>query len=336
MVSLLVCIIILPINITSGNVDDLMGAPYDPESVSQYMFWLPPPPPPGTPPPPPGDDAQPDTIEPPPIYNTSIPPAPPGTTWWQYLPGIPPLPEISTLGPQYAGYGWKYDDSYTVTNYYFTDLDTTTMANVPEGSDRLYAHCVLTWVVSLVAASQFWRYCKVALRLRMTHLLTAPPGVETLTVLCTDIPGVPHGTIPTRLDGTLLKLVPQSVKAQAAKQAGRLKASPSRLLPNGGGGGGGGTKHTGDVEMGETVPLAGSSSFEEVSLRDADGQRVAAVPFDDDDGSGGGEQGPWSMPDRWGEACDALNAGATLQEMIAGCFAKVHKDDVERVSADDC
>jgi len=47
MIGFLCLAIIMPINLTSGNVDSLMGAAYDPNSVSQYMYWLPPPPPPG-------------------------------------------------------------------------------------------------------------------------------------------------------------------------------------------------------------------------------------------------------------------------------------------------
>jgi len=167
------------------------------------------------------EENKPETVNPPPIYNESIPKPPPGLLWWQYLPGVPPLPDpVTALGTAYEGYGWRYDDSYTVTKYYFTDLDKTTMTNVPSKSPRLWAHCILTWVVTLVALWQFWRYCKIALRLRMIHLLTAPPGADTHTVLCTDVPGVPFGTIPNRIDGTLLKLIPRSVKDKAFSQVG--------------------------------------------------------------------------------------------------------------------
>jgi len=47
-ISVLVLMIILPINLTSGNIDKLNGQAYDPESVSQYMYWLPAPPSPGS------------------------------------------------------------------------------------------------------------------------------------------------------------------------------------------------------------------------------------------------------------------------------------------------
>lgn len=49
MVGILCLVIIMPINITSGNVDDLMGAAYDPDSVSKYMYWISPPAPPAPP-----------------------------------------------------------------------------------------------------------------------------------------------------------------------------------------------------------------------------------------------------------------------------------------------
>lgn len=39
----------------------------------------------------------------PPFYNTSIAPAPPGLEWWEYLPGVPALPDpASLLGPAYS------------------------------------------------------------------------------------------------------------------------------------------------------------------------------------------------------------------------------------------
>lgn len=144
---------------------------------------------------------------------------------------MPPLPPVTSLGPGYENYVWFYDQSYTITEYTFTNLDKTTMANVQPRSSRLYAHALMTWLISFVAMWQFWRYSKVALRMRMLHLLTAPRGVETHTVLCTDVPGVNHGTIPDRLDGTLLRLVPNSIKKQAMSQANKLKAKSSMLMP---------------------------------------------------------------------------------------------------------
>lgn len=144
------------------------------------------------------------------MYNDSIGKAPAGLIWWEYLPNVPPLPDPEQeLGQAYARYGWRYDDKYTSFSYYFTDLDKTTIANIKNGSARLYAHVIITYVVVFFCFWQFWRYCKQALRLRMFYLLHTPKGAQSHTVLCTDIPGVAHGTIPQRLDGTLLRFVPQ-------------------------------------------------------------------------------------------------------------------------------
>lgn len=46
-------------------------------------------------------------------------------------------------------------------------------------------------------------------RMRLWHLLHSPPGAESHTVLLTDIPGIHYGTLPHRIDTTLLRLLPQ-------------------------------------------------------------------------------------------------------------------------------
>lgn len=207
-ISLISMIIALPINVTGGEVDKLIAANGYATETSNYTWWVPPAPEAGNET---ESDAAVGTINPPEMYNDSIPDPPPGLIWWQYLPGVPPLasPE-ETLGPSYSNYGWRYDQNYLIISYTFTELDKTTLANIENGSPRLYAYVVLTYVVSAFTMWQLWRYCKEALRLRMYYLLRTPKGAQSHTVLCTDIPGIAYGTIPNRLDGTLLKFVPDS------------------------------------------------------------------------------------------------------------------------------
>ncbi|KAH7620097.1 hypothetical protein Ndes2526B_g05351 [Nannochloris sp. 'desiccata'] len=372
LVSLVVLIAILPINLTSGYLSTLMPSDspesistsgYTPSDVSQYTFWVPPIP----------TDSEtennsdtngPETIEPPPIYNDSIPDPPPGIIWWQYLPDVPLLPDITTaLGPGYERYGWRYDDDYVIQKYYFTDLDKTTMANVPPKSSRLYAHSVLTWVVTAIALWRIWSMCRTALRLRQYHLLTVLPGAETHSVLVTDIPGVPYGTIIDRLAGSfLMKLIPQKVKSQAAAKVAALKRSPTQImrrrLPGRGigpSGGGvikpgktvtGGTTNVGreiDVEVyGTAAAAAGRSSDNEtlppisaVSSTYPQQQESSALFSHQQHQQHQFQQQEqafrFAAIDRWDEAVQYLNAGFTVPELVEDKFKEIYDTDVAAV-----
>ena len=60
----------------------------------------------------------------PPFYDVT-PPAPPGLLWWRTKADVPPLPDpVEALGPAFARYGWRYDQSSQSRSYTFTDLDT--------------------------------------------------------------------------------------------------------------------------------------------------------------------------------------------------------------------
>ena len=187
-VTFLVSAIILPINLVGDNVDKLMANPYDPSTISEYIsFYLP------------GingtameEDQEADgkatkVIEAPEIYNKSIPPAPPGLIWWERLPNIPPLPPVTVLGPEYENYTWIYDENYKVVQYDLTALDKTTMTNIPEESNYLYAHAILTWALTILVLWRLKVYCKQALNLRLLFFKESG-GVQTRSILCTDIP----------------------------------------------------------------------------------------------------------------------------------------------------
>ncbi|KAL4515648.1 hypothetical protein Ndes2437B_g07075 [Nannochloris sp. 'desiccata'] len=185
--TVLCCAIILPINLTSNEVDKLMNVQASPPGpVNPYTYWVPPPPPPV----PTGEDAPPtkdEVIEPPEFYNnTGLPPAPPGLEWRKYADDVPPLP------PAPPGYVWYYDATNVPSDYYFTDLDKTTLSNIPPRDTKLIAHAIVSWAVTFLVFLQLWRYCKEALRLRMFYLLNAPPGAESHSVLVTDIPAVKY------------------------------------------------------------------------------------------------------------------------------------------------
>lgn len=59
-----------------------------------------------------------------PEFYAKTPPAPAGVEWWKLNPGVPPLPDpFTALGPDFAGYAWRYDDKYSAQSYTFSQLD---------------------------------------------------------------------------------------------------------------------------------------------------------------------------------------------------------------------
>jgi hypothetical protein len=55
--------------------------------------------------------------------------------------------------------GWRYDPSFQISDYTFSNLDLTTMTNISSGDQRLWVHLLSCWVISLFV----WRVCLQAL-----------------------------------------------------------------------------------------------------------------------------------------------------------------------------
>ena len=89
--------------------------------ASRFTYWISPPPPPLTPgatEPPPGPSSK------VPKFYAPTPPAPEGLVWWEYAPGVPPLPTVSSvLGAAFGKYQWRYDPNFSPNSYTFTNLD---------------------------------------------------------------------------------------------------------------------------------------------------------------------------------------------------------------------
>ena len=59
-----------------------------------------------------------------PQFYAPVPPAPAGLIWYEYAPGVPVLPNVSSvLGSAYSRYTWIYDSSYSTSSFQFSDLD---------------------------------------------------------------------------------------------------------------------------------------------------------------------------------------------------------------------
>ncbi|KAK9806417.1 hypothetical protein WJX73_004348 [Symbiochloris irregularis] len=214
--TILTLIMVLPVNLSGGNVDRLTS-PGEAQS-SQFTYWVSPPPPSGPDYPPTPDN---QAIKAPDFYEET-PPAPPGIVWWRYNPDVPPAvyQETSrqTLGAQFAEYGWRYDSSFQTQSYTFSVLDHATMSNVAQRSHLLWVHMVAVWIISLWAFRMLRRYSQHAVALRLRYYATTNKGAESHSVLVLDVPGVLAGSFVDRMDA-LFPFLPKSMQRVLRKRA---------------------------------------------------------------------------------------------------------------------
>lgn len=86
-----------------------------------------------------------------PDMYADVPPAPPGLIWWEYLPGVPPLPDPATYFglSNWTNWGWRYDPAYTVPFYQYTDLDQVSDSVLDSLSWQVVQSCLpsAVWLV---------------------------------------------------------------------------------------------------------------------------------------------------------------------------------------------
>lgn len=68
-----------------------------------------------------------------------------------------PLHQRNPPTPWPRSYGWKWDSGYQEAKYTFSNLDKTTIANVSSRSARLWAHAIITWLVTFVCYRWLWK-----------------------------------------------------------------------------------------------------------------------------------------------------------------------------------
>ena len=90
-----------------------------------------------------------------PDFYERAPPAPPGLVWYEYRDNVPPLPQPAEYfnSSRWDRWVWRYDENFQISDYTFSNLDLTTMANVGAGDPRVWVHIVSAWVISWFA----WR-----------------------------------------------------------------------------------------------------------------------------------------------------------------------------------
>jgi hypothetical protein len=197
----------------------------------------------------------------------------------------------------------------TGEKYTFTSLDKTTISNIPSHSSMLWAHAVITWAVTFVAYWWLWKYNKEALRLRIFYLLNQPAGAESHTVLLQDVPGVAYGTIPNRADGTLLKIIPKSVKQKAFQQTEML-ANKGMNIAQG-------------VKVDVPIDLAKDTAADNAAAAAA--LSTGAINVD-------ATTGRWEMRDEWVTAVNEIQANdGSVKAMVEGTLHRVYHDDLSAV-----
>eukprot|EP00884_Botryococcus_braunii_P018963 jgi/Botrbrau1/5750/Bobra.0134s0023.2 len=180
-----------------------------------FSYWIPPPPPPNAteiakkkPPAPSKAIPAPEFYEP----DDDVPPAPPGLIWYKYKTDVPPLPPVSSkLGPAFQGYIWMYDPSSQIQAYTFTTFDKLTLSNVHPGDNKLWVHAVVACLISLYFFYLLYKYSKEAVQLRLRYLSGLTSGIQPRTILTTDVPGLPGGTVADRL-GSTINFLPEGIR----------------------------------------------------------------------------------------------------------------------------
>lgn len=103
--------------------------------------------------------------------------------------------------------------------YVYTDFDKTSMGNIPDQDSLLWVHLVGIYLISFIVMKLLWSAHEEAVSWRVRYLAGSRKGAESHTVLVRDVPGTPYGTINawiySKLDGTLGKVIPASVRAKA-------------------------------------------------------------------------------------------------------------------------
>ncbi|KAK9843537.1 hypothetical protein WJX81_008012 [Elliptochloris bilobata] len=327
-----VCLVVLPTNLSGHQVETLIGKSR--VEPSNFTYWVPPPPPPsppGTPQAPSSSQSRPQPVKAPEFYERA-PPAPPGLVWYEYRDNVPPLPQPAQYfnSSRWDGWVWRYDENFQISDYTFSNLDLTTMANVGAGDPRVWVHIVSAWVISWFAWRLLWRYNREAVALRIAYLNSARPGGEAHTVLTTDIPGVEYGTLAHRIEQTVLRVLPKFLKRRITRAAAKtlhvvdssvnlVLDAPLRVT------GADANVHTPPATDPTSGPSPGGGGGDEEAPHD---RRSGQRRYEGDKGSP-----PNVAIDAWAEAERELRAGVGIKELVQKTVEDAFPGAVVRVHA---
>ncbi|KAG2482061.1 hypothetical protein HYH03_018987 [Edaphochlamys debaryana] len=114
--------------------------------------------------------------------------------------------------------------------YKFTDFDKYSLANVENGSAKMWVHMIATYIVCAFVLWMLWKYNKESVYLRLLFLGNSKRGGPTHTVLVTDIPGI-YGAVAKGLKAERQRQKSSSsLKSQAS---GGVNMKDNSLYGNG-------------------------------------------------------------------------------------------------------
>jgi uncharacterized membrane protein YgcG len=235
-----------------------------------------------------------------------------------YLGGALPWAHAAGGGGRGGGVGGTGNNSShnttTSTNSgfsYFTDLDRLSLSNVEQGSPLMWAHLLAVYAVTLVTLWLLQTHSGAAAKLRVRALAAARPGaaVAARTVLVTDVPGLPYGTVAQRLGATTISRV--------AKQVGAALRGAQHGRRRSGVGGG-----EGEAQNQQHVPLLLSPPSFHVRLDELEEEVRREL---DPSVEGSSPLAASGVGGIWGRAQAALRAnGGDVEEMVRAEFERAY------------
>ena len=280
---------------------------------SEYTYWVPPPP---TTKEEEKKAAKEKTVKTPRFYvnDEDLPKAPAGLEWKQYAADVPPLVPAEAVAylrnasangvkaysdEEIARFVLLRDETAAVTTVPLTDIDKATMANVKDRSPVLWVHAASVWAVTAATLWLLRKFSREAVALRLRYLTSTPPGAETHSILVTDIPGIATGTLTSKLDGSVLKVLPE----------GSRKGVRNLLTGEGSGG---------------SAAAASKSAPAVVDPLDASSAPPPPNPF----------MSPHGLEtDPWGKAAAFLASGNDSQALVEKEFNELYPDEVSHVQS---
>lgn len=299
-------------NVLGGAVAPLIAEKANP-TRSEYTYWVPPPP---TTKEEEKKAAKEKTVKTPRFYvnDEDLPKAPAGLEWKQYAADVPPLVPAEAVAylrnasangvkaysdEEIARFVLLRDETAAVTTVPLTDIDKATMANVKDRSPVLWVHAASVWAVTAATLWLLRKFSREAVALRLRYLTSTPPGAETHSILVTDIPGIATGTLTSKLDGSVLKVLPE----------GSRKGVRNLLTGEGSGG---------------SAAAASKSAPAVVDPLDASSAPPPPNPF----------MSPHGLEtDPWGKAAAFLASGNDSQALVEKEFNELYPDEVSHVQS---
>eukprot|EP00803_Ostreobium_quekettii_P011457 evm.model.scf_1059.5 EVM.evm.TU.scf_1059.5 scf_1059:28549-38537(-) len=102
-------------------------------------------------------------------------------------------------------------------DFILSSFDKLSITNIEAKSDKFWVHLISAYACTFYILWLLWRYHTEAVHLRIQYLATTKKGGESHTVLVTDIPGCPYGTMLARALQVAPKFLRPRIEAMIEK-----------------------------------------------------------------------------------------------------------------------